>query len=287
MDNNDRTVHPKRLTKEDIKKLRESLPKRTDIGEVKNITEEPTGEYIAPILESTAPEICVPMPAESITAFKKYASMLVEKNKVMNLTAIVDDQGIALRHFIDSLTLVSFIEAEQKKQNKKELSIIDVGTGAGFPGIPLKIAMPEIKLTLMDSLQKRIGFLKDVTTELDLKNVNHIHSRAEDAGRDKKNREKYDIATARAVANLPVLCEYCLPFVKVGGCFMAMKGKLEEELDQSSKAILTLGGTIERVEKFTLPGTDMERTVVVIRKVRPTPPKYPRQAGKPTKEPIL
>ena len=138
----------------------------------------------------------------------------------------------------------------------------------------------------MDSLQKRIGFLEDVCNELELKDVTTVHTRAEDAGRNKKYREKYDIATARAVASLPVLCEYCLPFVKVGGIFLAMKGHAEEELKDAKKAIALLGGTIEKTDEFVLPGTDMNRSVIVIRKVRPTPPQYPRQAGKPSKTPI-
>lgn len=226
------------------------------------------------------------MSAESIWAFKEYAKILRKWNEVMNLTNIVDDNGIALRHFIDSLTLVRFIEKEQAKQGRKDLTIIDVGTGAGFPGIPVKVAMPDLKLTLLDSLKKRIGFLDEVIKSINLNNAVTVHSRAEDAGTNVKYREKYDIATARAVAALPVLCEYCLPFVKVGGVFLAMKAHLEEELEESGKAIEKLGGKIELVDKFVLPGTDMDRAVVVIRKVKPTPKQYPRQAGKPTKEPI-
>lgn len=204
----------------------------------------------------------------------------------MNLTGIVDGKGIALRHFIDSLTLVPYIEKEQEKKKKKDVTIVDVGTGAGFPGIPLKVVIPELKLDLLDSLQKRLNFLDTVCAQLEFKNAKCIHSRAEDAGRNKLYREKYDIATARAVASLPVLCEYCLPFVKVGGVFIAMKGHVEEEFASSKKAIAALGGTVEKVEKFRLPGTDMDRSVIVIRKLRHTPAQYPRQAGKPEKDPI-
>ena len=150
-----------------------------------------------------------------------------------------------------------------------------------------KISMPVLKVTLMDSLATRVNFLKEVCEALGLEDMEFIHSRAEDGGRDKKLRQKYDIATARAVAALPVLCEYCLPFVKKGGIFLAMKGRSEEELGASGKAISTLGGVIEKVENFTLPGTDMERSVIVIRKVKDTPAAYPRQAGKPSKDPIL
>ena len=146
--------------------------------------------------------------------------------------------------------------------------------------------MPEIDLTLMDSLRKRLNFLDEVAGELGFKTYKTLHARAEDAGKDKKHREKYDIATARAVASLPVLCEYCLPFVKVGGVFLAMKGHSEEEVAASNKAIAVLGGKIEKVDEFCLPGTDMNRSIVVVRKLKHTPPQYPRQAGKPTKSPI-
>lgn len=280
-----------RIRKSDIAKLKKELPKRTEIGDSKPKKEvDPnlviTDDGIVPILEENSNEISVPLSAESIWAFKEYARILRQWNEVMNLTNIIDDNGIALRHFIDSLTIVKFIADEQTKQGKKDLSIIDVGTGAGFPGIPVKVAMPDLKLTLLDSLKKRIGFLDEVIKTIGLKNAKTVHSRAEDGGHDAKLREKFDISTARAVAALPVLCEYCLPFVKEGGIFLAMKGHLDEELDEASKAIEKLGGKIEKVEKFVLPGTDMDRAVVVIRKIKPTPKQYPRQAGKPTKEPI-
>ena len=251
------------------------------------ITPDTSLTELNPILASGAREISVPLSAENIRAFSEYARLLKEWNEKMNLTNITDDEGIAIRHFIDSLTLVSHLEEETAKKKKKHLSLIDVGTGAGFPGIPLKVAMPSLDVTLLDSLRKRVGFLDAVCTALELKGIKTIHSRAEDAGLSREYREKFDVATARAVASLPVLCEYCLPFVKVGGIFLAMKGIAEEEVETAKKAIVTLGGTVETLHHFTLPGTDMNRSIIVIRKVRATPAKYPRQAGKPEKEPII
>ena len=220
-------------------------------------------------------------------ALVKYANMLRERNKVMNLTNILDDRGVALLHYVDSMTIIKHIEAEMKAAGRRDLTLIDVGTGAGFPGIPLKIMLPDIKVTLLDSLRKRLNFLDDVCAELDLKGIRTAHSRAEDTGKDKSHRERYDIATARAVASLPVLCEYCLPFVKVGGVFLAMKGHSEEETARSEAALRELGGKIEKTEEFCLPGTDIERSVIVIRKTHHTPARYPRQAGKPSKSPIV
>ncbi|MBO4928756.1 MAG: 16S rRNA (guanine(527)-N(7))-methyltransferase RsmG [Clostridiales bacterium] len=242
---------------------------------------------ISPFLTSGSRDISVPLSAESIKAFQIYAAMLRKWNEKMNLTNIVDDQGIAIRHFIDSLTLVAHIEDEERKLGRKDLTLIDVGTGAGFPGIPLKVSMPELQVTLLDSLKKRVTFLDAVCEALHLQGITAIHSRAEEAAKTKQYREKFDIATARAVASLPTLCEYCLPYVKVGGIFLAMKGHAEEEIEQASKAIVTLGGTIEDMHQFVLPGTDMQRTILVIRKIRPTPARYPRGQGKPDKEPIL
>ena len=212
--------------------------------------------------------------------------MLKEKNKVMNLTAVDDDKGIAMKHFIDSLTLCPYIREEEAKA-KDKLTFVDVGTGAGFPGLPVKISCPELSVTLMDSLEKRLRFLDEVITALDLKDCSTVHSRAEDAGRNKKYREKYDIVTARAVARLSVLAEYCLPLVKVGGVFLAMKAHSEEEEAEGTKAIALLGGTIEKTDTFKLPGTDMERTIIVVRKIRPTPARFPRKAGTPSKTPIV
>ena len=280
----------KPLTKEDIKRLKERLPKKVEIStEGTKITEKDEEVTdVAPILESHSDEISVPLSAEEIHAFQIYASMLKEKNKVMNLTAVDDDKGIAMKHFIDSLTLCPYIRDEENKAGKgKNLTFIDVGTGAGFPGLPVKISCPELSVTLMDSLEKRLKFLNEVITALGLKDCSTVHSRAEDAGRNKKFREKYDIATARAVARLSVLAEYCLPLVKVGGVFLAMKSHSDEEETEAAKAIALLGGTIEKTNTFKLPGTDMERTIIVVRKIRPTPARFPRKAGTPSKTPIV
>ena len=285
-------LFPKRkpLTKDDIKRLRESLPKKVEINSEGTKVTEKDEEVtdVAPILESHSDEISVPLSAEEIRAFQVYATMLKEKNKVMNLTAVDDDKGIAMKHFIDSLTLCPYIrEEEAKVKGGKIFTFIDVGTGAGFPGLPVKISCPELSVTLMDSLEKRLNFLNEVITALGLKDCTTVHSRAEDAGRNKKYREKYDIVTARAVARLSVLAEYCLPLVKVGGVFLAMKSHSEEEEQDAAKAIALLGGTIEKSDTFKLPGTDMERTIIVVRKIRPTPARFPRKAGTPSKTPIV
>ena len=238
------------------------------------------------VMNSASGTIEVPVKAEDINAFRIYADMLVETNKHMNLTAITDDKGIAMLHFIDSLTLVQYLKSEQERLGREDITVTDVGTGAGFPGIPLKIMVPGIDLTLMDSLAKRLKFLDDVTAELGLTNVRTVHTRAEDAGRNSKFREKFDLAVARAVAPLPVLCEYCLPLVKPGGAFLAMKGHSAEEIKAANHAIIELGATIEKTDEFTLPGTDNSRSVIVVRKLRPTPAKYPRKAGVPSKNPL-
>ena len=274
--NEDKMIHPKRLTKADIAKIKASLPKRMDLGQPRDIEE---------ILVENKDEVCVPLSAETILSFRKYAEMLKEKNKVMNLTSITDDEGIALKHFIDSLTIASYVDEEQSKIKGRKVSLIDVGTGAGFPGIPLKINKPDLDLTLLDSLAKRLAFLEDVCRELGLENVKFVHSRAEDAGRDKKYREKFDIATARAVANLPVLCEYCLPFVKVGGYFVAYKtASAAEEIAAAQNAVKTLGGGEQRIIKYG--EEDNDHLFVVIKKIAPCSKKYPRKAGLPAKEPL-
>ena len=227
-----------------------------------------------------------------VNSFYKYYQMLVEKNKVMNLTAITEIDDVITKHFIDSISLVkvfselSQYEKEDNNDSIEPIRILDLGTGAGFPGLPVKISCPELSVTLMDSLEKRLKFLDEVITALDLKDCDTVHSRAEDAGRNKKFREKYDIVTARAVAKLSVLAEYCLPLVKVGGVFLAMKAHSEEEEAEGAKAIALLGGTIEKTDTFKLPGTDMERTIIVVRKIRPTPARFPRKAGTPSKTPI-
>ena len=211
--------------------------------------------------------------------FEKYKDLLLEWNNKINLTAITDEKEIILKHFIDSCTILKYIENNQK--------IIDIGTGAGFPGIPLKIMNETLDITLVDSLNKRINFLNEVIKELELKDIKAIHSRAEDLGRDNNYREKYNVATSRAVANLSTLLEYLMPFVKVGGICICMKGpNIEEELNEAKNAIKELSGKIEEVYNFKLPNSDIERNIIIVRKIDKIKLKYPRKAGIPAKEPI-
>ena len=206
--------------------------------------------------------------------FQKYFELLAEWNEKMNLTAITDESGVALKHFADSLSLLNFVDIPQNS------SLADVGTGAGFPGIVLKIARPDIKLTLIDSLNKRLVFLGEVCAQLGIE-AELIHSRAEDGARDEKLRESFDFAVSRAVARMNILSEYCLPYVKVGGAFCAMKGaQANEEFKESLNAINTLGGKLEKKYFFELPENGGERAIAVVRKVKNTPQKYPRQSGK-------
>ena len=212
--------------------------------------------------------------------FDDYYRFLVEKNKVMNLTTIIEKEDVVLKHFIDSIYIMKYTDFDEKK-------VIDIGTGAGFPGLPLKIAYPDTEVVLFDSLNKRIKFLDEVIAQLGLKGISTVHGRAEDGGKSKELREQFDVSVSRAVADLSVLSEYNLPFVKVGGYFVAYKsGEIDEELEKSKKAILILGGQIEKVDKFKLPETDIERSLVYIKKVKNTPKKFPRKAGLPAKEPI-
>ena len=221
--------------------------------------------------------------------FYSYYEMLVEKNKVMNLTAITEECEVVTKHFSDSLSLFGLLKEMQAGGDAwyKTYNMIDVGTGAGFPGIPLKIVFPELRVTLLDSLNKRVIWLKEVCTDLGLEGVWVVHGRAEDIGRQAEHREMYDLCVSRAVANLSSLSEYCMPFVKVGGYFIPYKaGEIDEELNQAKKAIGILGGKLKSVEKFVLPGTDAARSLVMIEKVKPVSKKYPRKAGLPTKEPL-
>lgn len=213
--------------------------------------------------------------------FDRYYELLVERNKVMNLTGITDYDEVNLKHFTDSLTIVRL------KDMSKIYTMIDVGTGAGFPGIPIKIVFPHIKIVLLDSLNKRLKFLNDVIGELNLEEIETLHGRAEDHAKKMEYREKFDLCVSRAVANLSTLSEYCLPFVKRGGSFVSYKsGESDEEIRQSEKAVSILGGKIEKIDKFMLPDTDIGRSLVQIDKVKNTSGKYPRKAGVPAKEPL-
>ena len=213
--------------------------------------------------------------------FDKYYEMLVEWNKVMNLTGITEYDEVNLKHFTDSLTIA------RTQEMQKVQSVIDIGTGAGFPGIPLKIVFTHLKVVLLDSLNKRIKFLDAVIEELGLENISTIHGRAEDFAKKKEYREQFDLCVSRAVANLSTLSEYCLPFVAVNGSFVSYKsGDSEEEIHQAKHAISLLGGKVKNVDKFQLPGTDMGRALVEIKKTKQTPGKYPRKAGLPAKEPL-
>lgn len=226
-------------------------------------------------------ELKIELNEEQIQQFVTYYEVLVEWNSFMNLTAITEFQEVIIKHFLDSLALVNAVDLDKKG------SVIDIGTGAGFPGIPLKIAYPHLKITLLDSLNKRIKFLNEVIQKLNLEGVETIHGRAEDFAKQAVYREQYDLCVSRAVANLSSLSEYCLPYVKINGQFIPYKsGNIEEEVNEAEKAIHIMGGTVEKIFHFQLLDTDMERSLVAIKKVKSTPKKYPRKAGLPTKEPI-
>ena len=232
-------------------------------------------------LKDSAAKMGIELSDLQLEQFDTYYEMLVEKNKVMNLTAITELEEVVQKHFLDSISLIKVEKLNQ------DISIIDLGTGAGFPGIPLKIAFPELEICLADSLNKRVLFLNEVIEELELKKISAVHGRAEELARQKGYREQFDLCVSRAVANLSTLSEYCLPFVKVGGAFIPYKsGKIDEELEQGTKAIESLGGSIADVIRFELTGADADRSLVVIEKIAKTAKKYPRKAGVPSKEPI-
>lgn len=216
---------------------------------------------------------------EQYGQFYAYMELLIEWNEKMNLTAITEPKEIILKHFVDSLTIAKYV--------KEDKSIIDMGTGAGFPGIPIKIYRKDIKVVLADSLNKRIKFLDEVIDKLKLENVETIHCRAEELGKNKQYREKFDYATSRAVANLSTLSEYLMPFVKLNGKCIFMKTiEVEEELEKAKKAIKTLGGKIEKVDKFEIPESDLGRSIIIVKKEKITPSKFPRKPGTPAKEPL-
>ena len=216
---------------------------------------------------------------EQINLFYNYMNLLLEWNNKINLTAITEENDVILKHFIDSLSISSYIEENE--------TVADIGTGAGFPGVPLAIIKPQNTFTLVDSLNKRIKFLEEVKEKLDLQNITTLHKRAEEFGRDKLYREQYDVAVSRAVANLSVLVEYLLPTVKLGGRIICMKGsQIEEELKEASFAIKQLGGSVKFKKEFNLAGTDIKRNIIIIQKIKDTSRKYPRKAGIPEKKPL-
>lgn len=216
-----------------------------------------------------------------VKQFSSYKDLLIEWNEKINLTGITEPRDVAIKHFLDSVLLLDRFELISNS------SVIDVGTGAGFPGFPLKIMKPDLNVTMLDSLNKRINYLKEVGNAINTDGISYVHGRAEDIGQDHQHREKYDYAVARAVANLSVLCELCMPFVKVGGYFIAYKGRdVDSEIQGSKKALRELGGEIYSVEEISLPLEEGERHFIIIKKTRPTPSKYPRKAGTPAKKPL-
>ena len=229
-------------------------------------------------------EFHITLSDKQVEQFITYYEMMIEKNQVMNLTAITDFDEVLKKHFVDSLSLVKAFDLDAAGT---EVSLIDIGTGAGFPGIPLKIVFSNLQVTLMDSLNKRVEFLNDVINTLELKGIDAIHGRAEDYAKPDRLRERYDLCVSRAVANLSVLAEYCLPYVKVGGKFISYKSeKVAKELKEAEYAIDVLGGKAESQIDFTLPDSDIYRNLVVIDKISETPRKYPRKAGTASKNPL-
>ena len=224
-------------------------------------------------------DLNIDLTEKQIEQFLKYYEILVETNKVMNLTAITEFDEVIEKHFLDSLSLVRVFDLN------RNVKILDLGTGAGFPGIPLKITFPEIDIVLADSLNKRVKFLNEVVETLQLKQVETVHGRAEEMGRNKEYREQFDLCVSRTVANLSSLSEYCIPFVKEGGAFISYKsGEIEEEANAAKKAISVLGGELREIYKFDL--YEQKRSFVIIDKKKKTPKAYPRKAGTPTKEPL-
>ena len=236
----------------------------------------------AEILKKAAEEYGISLSETQLQQFDRYQELLVEWNQKMNLTALTEPKDMAIKHMIDSVSVYD------EKWFSEGMSVIDVGTGAGFPGLPLKILCPSLKVTLLDSLNKRVKFLETVVSELGLSDIVCVHARAEEAARQKQYREKFDAVVSRAVARLPILAEYDLPFVRVGGFFAAMKGaKYEEEAEEAKKAVKLLGGGEPVLREIKLPGLEDKRGIIYIRKEKKTPSVYPRKAGTPEKNPIL
>ena len=236
----------------------------------------------AEILKKAAEEYGISLSDTQLRQFDRYQELLVEWNQKMNLTALTEPKDVAIKHMIDSVSVYD------EKWFSEGMSVIDVGTGAGFPGLPLKILCPSLKVTLLDSLNKRVKFLETVVSELGLSDIVCVHARAEEAARQKQYREKFDAVVSRAVARLPILAEYDLPFVRVGGFFAAMKGaKYEEEAEEAKKAVKLLGGGEPVLREIKLPGLEDKRGIIYIRKEKKTPSVYPRKAGTPEKNPII
>jgi len=239
--------------------------------------------YCLDFFKKDLEELHIILDEKQLCQFMSYHKLLTEWNQVMNLTAITDFEEVCKKHFIDSLCLVK----AYKINTSTSISVMDIGTGAGFPGIPLKIAFPDLKITLLDSLNKRVGFLRTVIDDLKLNNIEAIHGRAEDYAREERYREQYDLCVSRAVANLSTLSEYCIPYVKVGGCFISYKSeKLMEEMKDADRAINILGGQVKDQIGFQIPNSDIYRNLLIISKEKRTPANYPRKAGIPSKKPI-
>ena len=230
------------------------------------------------LLREEANKFNIELTDQMVEKFMKYKTLLKEWNEKINLTAIIEDKEIIIKHFIDSLTIAKYIP--------QNAYMIDVGTGAGFPGIPVKILRKDVKVVLLDSLNKRLNFLNEVIKELDLEDIETVHGRAEDAGNDLKYREKFDVATARAVANISTLSELCSPFVKVNGAFICMKANASEEIVNAQNALKILNLKEEEKEQFRIDEIDSERTIILYRKTDKTPKQYPRKAGTPAKQPL-
>lgn len=239
-------------------------------------------KYDTQILNEGCRQLGISLTEEQTEQFMLYYEKLIEVNRVMNLTAITEFEDVMRKHFLDSLTLVKAVDIKNVKR------VLDLGTGAGFPGIPLKIAFPDTEFVLLDSLNKRVKFLYDIIELCRLKKIQAVHGRAEELAGKKEYRESFDLCVSRAVANLSSLSEYCLPYVEKGGLFVSYKsGNIQEELEAAGYAIQILGGRIKDTVKFKLPGSDMDRSLVVIEKIRETPARYPRRAGIPSREPLM